>query len=53
MLGKFLTELTGNVLKGESMEIKGMRGYEEAKYMERRNRKEYEKVLTLLFQENS
>lgn len=53
MLSEFLIEITGNVLEGERMEIKGMRGYEEAKYMERKNIKEYEKVLTLFFQENS
>lgn len=41
MLSKFPVEVIGKGQEGKSVEIKGMKGYEEAKDMDRRNRKEY------------
>ena len=41
MVSKFPVEVTGKGQDVKSMKIKGVKGYEEAKYMERRNRKEY------------
>lgn len=53
MLSKVTTEVIDKGQEGKSVEIKGVQGQEEAKDMERRDRKEFQKVLTLFFQKKS
>lgn len=53
MLSKVPTEVIDKGQEGKSVEIKGVQGQEEAKDMERRDRKEFQKVLTLFFQKKS